>query len=207
MGEWFNQWSAKPFTPVRFWVVSPRKANMKRLTIIACVQPDGGIGFQGDLIWKLPIDQAIFKHFTNSHTVVMGRKTYESIGHVLKGRKNIVLSKNTDLGSGGQFDLIHTASVFDSFESLDKYLPQVEDEVFIVGGASLYNYYLPKADRLVITHVKAKNQPADTFFPDIPDSFNNKVLVAKWRLGVSFDVIEYTKLDFQTRWVKPNKTS
>jgi dihydrofolate reductase len=116
------------------------------------------IGYENELLWKLPKDMKRFKDITTGHTVVMGRKTYESIGKLLPNRHNIILSKQPWLLADVP------ALVTDSLETILRLKP--DREIFIIGGAEVYKAFLPPyADRLYITLVRGQFK-ADTFFPE-----------------------------------------
>lgn len=179
--------SAKPYRTVQVRYGPPqRKEQMKRLTIIACVQPDGGIGYQGDLIWKIPLDMAIFKHFTMGHTVVMGAGTFKSLGmKPLKGRQNLVLSHFET--SDPDVKVLH------SMADLEALINLIDDEVFIIGGATLYKHFMDKADRLILTEIDEDNRPADTFFPQIA-YFPYCKKLASWLIpGECCETYEYSR--------------
>ncbi len=128
------------------------------IAMIAAMTKDRVIGLKGDMPWHLPDDLKFFKSKTTGKPVIMGRKTFESIGsRPLPNRPNIVISRNVDL-------TIPNAEVFQSIEqALEKY--EGEPEVIIMGGGELYRQMLPKADRLYLTLIDAKIE-GDTFFPD-----------------------------------------
>jgi dihydrofolate reductase len=130
------------------------------LSIIAAVGEHNEIGCNNRLLWRLPADLKRFKELTTNHTVVMGRKTFESLPNgALPDRKNIVLSKNPDF----------TCNDCQIFPSLTEVLIKLsaEKEVFIIGGSQLYSQALPLANRLYLTHVHAVFPKADVFFPEI----------------------------------------
>lgn len=129
------------------------------ISIIVAVSEDLGIGKDNELLWHLPEDLKRFKKLTVGKTVIMGKKTWESLPkRPLPGRKNIVL---TDI-RGECFDGAVTAySIEDSLSKCEK-----GEDVFIIGGGSVYRQFMPVADRLYITHVHEK-APADIFFPKI----------------------------------------
>lgn len=126
------------------------------LSLIAAVANNGAIGKDNALLWRLPEDLQFFKRTTLGCPVIMGRKTYDSIGRPLPGRRNIVVTRNAQWHANG----------VDAVLSLDAALALVTDapKVFVIGGAQLYEHALPLADELVITEVAA-NYDADTFFP------------------------------------------
>jgi dihydrofolate reductase len=129
------------------------------ISIIVAISEDRGIGKSNNLLWHIPEDMKRFKKLTFGKTVIMGRKTWESLPKKpLPGRKNIVI---TDI-PGESFDHSVTAySIEDAMSICEK-----DDEVFIIGGGSIYRQFMPLADRLYITHVHRK-APADVFFPEI----------------------------------------
>jgi len=128
-----------------------------KLAAIVAMDPDRVIGRGGALPWHLPGDLAFFKRTTTGHAIVMGRKTCESIGRPLPKRRNIVLTRNPDWSAPG-IETIHAPS---DIESLG--LPDGES-VFIIGGAEIYEIFLPRLDELLVTHVRARH-PGDTRFP------------------------------------------
>ena len=125
--------------------------------MIVAIAQDRVIGSNGSIPWHLPADFAYFKKTTMGCPIIMGRKTYDSIGRPLPGRRNIVLTRSTDLAIEG----------CDVVSSLDEALALVSDEkeVFIIGGQHLYELALPIVHRLYVTHVQATLQ-GDTFFPN-----------------------------------------
>lgn len=129
------------------------------VSIIAAVSDDLGIGKNNDLLWHIPEDLKRFKRLTYGNVVIMGKKTWESLPKKpLPGRKNIVL---TDI-PGESFDSSLTAcSVEDALSKCGQ-----DEEIFIIGGGSVYRQFMPLADRLYITHVHMKT-PADIYFPKI----------------------------------------
>jgi dihydrofolate reductase len=129
------------------------------LALIAAHDENLVIGKDGDLPWHIPEDLRYFTGKTKGHPLVMGRKTWESIGAVpLKNRENIVISRS------GNWD---NATVFKSLDAALEYLKD-RDLVYIGGGAGIYEETLPIADKLVLTHVSGKHD-GDTFFPEYRD--------------------------------------
>jgi dihydrofolate reductase len=126
------------------------------LSVIAAVARNGAIGRDNQLLWRLPEDLAFFKRTTLGCPVVMGRKTYESIGRPLPGRRNIVVTRDASWQSAG----------VEAFPSLAAALQAVADapKAFVIGGGQIYAEALPLADELVLTEVD-RDFDADTFFP------------------------------------------
>ena len=133
------------------------------ITIIVAYAEKGVIGRDNKLLWHLPDDLRKFKSLTMGHYIIMGRKTWESIGRPLPGRTNVVISRNRDLNPAGVL----------TFHSLDEALKYAaengQDEVFIIGGEQIYRQAFPLADRLFVTRVQGSFE-GDAFFPEIdPD--------------------------------------
>lgn len=133
------------------------------ISLIVAIAQNNAIGKDNDLLWHLSEDLKYFKKTTNERTVVMGRKTWESLPFKpLKNRRNIVVSSQKDYHIEG-------AELFDSVDKVLEALKEEKDEVFCIGGASLYKALLPKADKLYITRVY-KDFEADVFFPEIDEN-------------------------------------
>lgn len=139
-----------------------------QISVIAAVATNGVIGRRGALPWHLSGDLQRFKRLTMGHTIIMGRRTWESIGRPLPGRRTIVVTRQHDF-CFCVADGVHIA------ESLDDALHAAEiageDEAFIVGGAQLYQEAVPMADRMYLTEVAADVE-GDTYFPLNFDTFD-----------------------------------
>jgi dihydrofolate reductase len=131
------------------------------VTILAAVARNGVIGIGGGLPWSLPDELRRFKERTIGHVLVMGRRTYESIGRPLPGRTTVVVTRQPDWHVDSE--LVVTAASL--FEALAK-AAALDDDVFVVGGAEVYAAALPLADRLELTHVDAAPE-GDTAFPEV----------------------------------------
>ncbi|MGZ5407529.1 MAG: dihydrofolate reductase [Aeromicrobium sp.] len=131
------------------------------VTIVVAMGSDGVIGVDGDMPWYLPGDLAHFKRVTLGHTMIMGRKTYESIGRPLPGRTTIVVTRQPDWSAEG----VLTAADFDEALAVASAL---DDGAFVVGGAQIYAEALQRGvvDRLIVTHIDA-TPAGDTYFPDV----------------------------------------
>ena len=156
--------------------------------LIVAVADDGAIGKGGSIPWHIPADMKFFREKTLSHPVIMGRKTFESIGRPLPGRKNIVLSHNGLEAEG--------VTVCSSLEAAFKLCTDCE-KVFIIGGAGLYREALPLADRLYITEVHTVIPDADSFFPKINRTSYREIsrseLLKDDNTGLEFEFVEYIK--------------
>ena len=130
-----------------------------RLSIIVAIAENGAIGKDNNLIYRLPNDLKRFKSLTTGHTIIMGRRTFESLPKgALPNRRNIVLSRSNRDFEGAE-----------CYWSLTEALShcQEDDDVFIIGGASVYQEALPLADRLCLTFIHDTPAEADVFFPEI----------------------------------------
>ena len=129
------------------------------ISIIVAMDNNRGIGLNNRLPWRLPDDLKHFKALTMGHHMIMGRKTYESIGQALPGRTTIVISRNPDF----------SAPDCQIAQSLDEALAMAEraeeEEVFVVGGSQVFEDALPRADQIYLTQVHV-SLPADVHFPE-----------------------------------------
>lgn len=141
------------------------------LSIICALAENNAIGYNNDLLYHLREDLRRFKALTTGHTVIMGRRTFESLPKgALPNRRNIVLTRNTNLNWPN----------VEVFPDLSAALAACADEeVFIIGGASVYREAFPIADRLCLTHIHAIPEHADVFFPSFDES--------EWRCTFSED--------------------
>ncbi|NPA08316.1 MAG: dihydrofolate reductase [Chlorobi bacterium] len=128
-------------------------------TIVVAMGEKNEIGFENQLLWHLPKDLKHFKEITSGHPVIMGRKTYESIGKPLPNRTNIVVSRKTDWFEEGIL-------IVGSIKEAVKFAKKIDEEIFIIGGGKIYEQTMDIVDKLEVTLVKADLE-ADTFFPKI----------------------------------------
>lgn len=140
------------------------------ISLIAAVGKKNELGLDNHLIFNIPGDLKFFRNTTLGKTVIMGRKTYESIGKPLPKRINIVVSNSLKETDG--------ITIINSFEEvLEKYLNS-EEEVFIIGGESLYNYFINYAQNIYLTKVYA-NAVADKYFPSFDENNYNQTLLGE----------------------------
>lgn len=133
---------------------------MTNISIIVAIAKLNAIGQNNDLLAYIPNDLKRFKALTTGHTIIMGRKTFESLPNgALPNRRNIVISRNDKLELEGA-EVVHSVD-----EAID--LCKNEDEVFVIGGATIYEAFLPKANKLYLTLINQFYNNADTFFPEI----------------------------------------
>ena len=134
------------------------------INIIAAVGKNLELGINNKLIWHLPEDLKYFKEVTTGKTVVMGKKTYESIGKPLPNRKNIVLTRQNI--SISEVEIIHNIK-----DVLNK-----KESIFIIGGADVYKQFLPYANNIYLTEIDDQKE-ADTYFPKFDKNLYEKEIV------------------------------
>lgn len=130
-----------------------------RVSLVAALATNGVIGRDGDLPWRLPADLRRFRTLTSGHHLLLGRRTWESIGRPLPERRILVLTRSTALELPQGVERIATLD-----EGLERARSRGEDELFVGGGADVYRIALPRADRLYLTRVDAEVE-GDTRFP------------------------------------------
>lgn len=155
---------------------------------IVAVSQSWGIGKGGDLLFRLPSDLRRFKAMTTGHTVIMGRKTLDSLpgGKGLPHRRNLVLSRQSDFAPD-RAEVIH---------SVEDILKTAEDDAFVIGGQQVYEQLLPYCTRVHVTKVLSDPE-ADAFFPDLDKLPGWKVASAGEMLtenGLSFQYMEYIRI-------------
>jgi dihydrofolate reductase len=172
------------------------------ISIISAIGKNNEIGKKNALLWNLPADMKHFKETTSRHTIIMGQKTFESIGRPLPNRRNVVLTLDKNY-------LRHGVDIVYSIEELENLLrtsPQPspskveggkEEENFVIGGGMIYKLFIDKADKLYITHVNAEFPDADAFFPIIDMNIWEKTKSKKYSKDESnkynLEFVEYTK--------------
>lgn len=131
------------------------------ITIIAAIGKNNELGKDNQLLWHLPEDLKHFKSLTSGHPIIMGRKTYESIGKPLPNRTNIVVSRKENWFEEGIL-------IVPSLKEAIKHAKKIKENIFILGGGNIYEQTISQADRLEITQVDFSTN-ADTFFPKIDE--------------------------------------
>lgn len=131
-----------------------------KISIIAAIGKNRELGKDNKLLWNIPEDLKRFKQLTSGHPIIMGRKTFESIGRPLLNRTNIIITRDQDCKKEG---IVIVHSLDDAIEKAQ--LHHKEEEVFIIGGGQIFEQAMPLADRLYLTVIDASFD-ADTFFPN-----------------------------------------
>ena len=160
--------------------------------IVACTDKENVIGKDNKLPWNLPEDLQHFKEITMGKTIVMGRKTFESLPKVLPGRHHIVLTRNREYKVNNPNVEIVTGNINNIFKKM-KYS---EDEYFIIGGAEIYKTGIKFADKIYLTRIY-ENIEGDAYFPTIDDKYWNissmsQIIVSK-QTGLIFSYEEYCR--------------
>ena len=161
--------------------------------IIVAIADNNAIGKDNELLWHISEDLKFFKRQTLGWPVIMGRKTFESIGRALPGRVNIVISRGFSTGE--------EVAVAGSLEEAFKIAESTNlEKCFVMGGGQIYSQALQKADRLVVTHVHTVIEDADTFFPQIDPEIwkvaQRSELFTDEETGYTFEFVEYVRLSF-----------
>lgn len=151
-----------------------------QLTGVVAMDARRGIGLRGGLPWRLKEDLALFKRLTMGHPILMGRRTWESLGRALPGRQNIVLTRTPGYRAEG-------ALVLSRIEALAE-LELQHEEVMVIGGAQVYEQLLPQMSRLYVSEVQGEHE-ADTFFPEFRQRFAQRRVLAEYE---GFTSVLYT---------------
>ena len=152
-----------------------------RYTGVVAMAADRAIGIGNAIPWRLPEDMRVFKRLTMGHPILMGRKTWESLGRPLPGRQNIVLTRDAAYTAEG-------AVVICSLEALESMSLQ-DEEVMVIGGAQIYAMMLDKMQRLYVSEVQGAYE-ADTWFPPFADKFAKRTVIESFE---GFDLVLYEK--------------
>ena len=132
------------------------------LSIIVAVAKNNVIGKDNQLIWHLPEDLKRFKRLTTGHNIIMGRKTFESLGRVLPNRKHIVLCNDAELDINDE-----NVEVIDNVNKLEEYINS-DEENFVIGGATIYKLLMPQVSKMYITKIH-QDFEGDVYFPQIEE--------------------------------------
>jgi len=163
------------------------------LIMIAAIGKNNELGKENRLIWNFSKDMNFFREKTKNSVIVMGRKTFDSLPKILPNRKHVVLSKEKSFNKV----LDENVVVMENKEKLLKYckeLAQTED-VFVIGGASIYAMFLPMAGRMYLTEIDAEDSNADVYFPEIRESeWEKTILTEEEENEIRFSFVEYNRI-------------
>ena len=161
------------------------------LSIIVAKAKNNIIGKDNKIIWKLPDDLKRFKEITTGHTIIMGRKTFESLGRVLPNRRHIVFSQNPDFKVNDE-----NVQVVHSMLEIQEYIED-EEENFVVGGAMIYNLLMPYVTKMYVTEINEEFE-GDAFFPRInPEIWketDRKKGIKDDKNNLDYDYVTYKRL-------------
>ena len=132
------------------------------LSIIVAIANQNVIGKDNKLIWHLPEDLKHFKEITTGHKIIMGRKTFESLGRILPNRKHVILCNDMEMDVQNE-----NVEILDDISKLDKYINS-EEECFVIGGATIYKLLMPYANKMYITRINQSFE-GDVYFPEIKE--------------------------------------
>ena len=155
-------------------------------SIIAAIGKNRELGKDNNLIWHLPNDLKFFKEVTNNHTIIMGRKTFYSLPRMLPNRKHIVLTRSESLPS--------EVEVYKELKQLLEQYKDTKEEIFIIGGASIYSQFLEHSDKLYLTEIDEEEKSADVFFPEFDTSnYTSELIKENEDNGIKYKHMVYRR--------------
>ena len=161
------------------------------LSIIVAIAKNNVIGNNNELIWHIPEDLKRFKKITDGHTVIMGKRTFESLGKALPNRRNIVLAKEDEI-----FENTDNIEIVNSLDELKEY-ENTEEECFVIGGAMVYKQLMPYCEKMYITQIE-KDFEGDVTFPQIDDKVWKIDSMEKGKeceeVGLDYKFVNYSKI-------------
>lgn len=155
------------------------------ISVIAAVGKNYELGKNNDLIWHFKEDMRFFKQTTMGHTVVMGRKTFESLPKALPNRRNIVITSDENYKADGAEVITDINDVYNLAEN---------EEIFIIGGGKIYDEFISDADKIYLTEIDAEDKSAAVYFPHFDKSLYNREVIATYDVnGIEFSHVLYSK--------------
>lgn len=161
------------------------------IILVAALGKERQLGLDNQLLWKLPGDLPRFKAMTMGSPIVMGRKTYDSIGRPLPGRKNIVITRDQQLVIEG-VEIAHSTEHALQMVVNASAITDHNDKVFVIGGGEIYSLFLPLATRLELTLVN-DSPKADAFFPEYSNAFNEVTRQSNQADELHYDYVSYRR--------------
>lgn len=156
-----------------------------RIILIAAIGKNRELGKENNLIWHLKEDLKFFKENTMGHIIVMGYNTYKSLPNLLPGRRHIILT-HRDINIEG-------AEIFHNMEELLSYLNTLDEDIYIIGGASIYREFIPYGDELLLTEINAEYKEADVYFPEWNNEDFTKEIINKVDGDIPYSHIRYRR--------------
>ncbi|MGH1541284.1 MAG: dihydrofolate reductase [Arenicella sp.] len=157
------------------------------IILVAAIGQNRELGLDNQLLWQLPGDLPRFKEMTMGYPIIMGRKTFDSIGRPLPGRQNIVLTRNAEFSVDG-LTVAHTVE-----QAMQLVTETNLDKVFVIGGGEIYSLFLPHATQLELTLVHDAPQ-ADAFFPDYDSGFKETARISNQADTLHYDYVSYSRI-------------
>lgn len=155
-------------------------------TIIAAIGKNRELGKDNDLIWHLPNDLKFFKEMTNNHAIIMGRKTFDSLPRMLPNRKHIVLTSSDNLPS--------EVEVYKELKQILESYKDSQEEIFIIGGASIYSQFLEHSDKMYLTEIDEEDKQADVFFPEFNrEDYTSELIKENEDNGIKYKHMVYRR--------------
>lgn len=158
---------------------------MTNIILIAAIGKNRELGKNNDLIWHLKEDLNFFKETTMNHIIVMGYNTFKSLPKLLPGRKHIILT-HQDINIDG-------VQVFHNMEELLTYLNSLDEDIYIIGGASIYEQFIPYANELLLTEIEEECFDADVYFPIWKEEDYTKEKIKDIDGDISYSHIRYRR--------------
>jgi len=170
------------------------------ISLIAAIGKNNELGEKNHIPWDLPRDLQFFRETTAGHPVIMGRKTFESIGRLLPKRRNVIITRDKNYkfeGAEVVNSLEKALKLFETSPLPSPYQGEGENEIFVIGGTEIFKLAMNKADKLYITYIDGEFPNADIFFPVIDENMWEKTKSTKYQKDdlnkFDMDFVEYTR--------------
>ncbi len=144
---------------------------MNKLILIAAIGKNKELGRNNDLIWHIKGDMKFFKERTLGHTMLMGKNTFVSLPKILPGRKHIILSKSSKSSFPKEVVVVNSLDEFDNVKK------SINDDIYVIGGAKVYNEMINVADIMYLTEIDAECKDADVYFPSFKDEDWQRIIL------------------------------
>ncbi len=156
------------------------------IALIACINKNRGLGFQNQLLYKLPEDMKFFRETTKNSVVIMGKNTFLSIGRPLPNRTNVIITRDKNFLAEGCVIKHNLDDAFDVEAITGR-------PIFVIGGAQIYEQTIQKADTLYLTIVDDDTKPADAFFPNYDEFKHLELITQGVSQGYHYQILKFTK--------------
>jgi dihydrofolate reductase len=153
------------------------------IILIAAIGKNNELGKENQLIWHIPEDLTFFKKMTMGKTIVMGRKTFESLPKMLPGRRHVILSQH-----GSNFP-----SEVTCYHSLEELLEREKESFVVIGGAQIYKLFLEYATKIYLTEIDAEEKNSDAYFPEFDEKNWKRNVLSEFQEPISYRHVEYVK--------------